>query len=107
MAGVLIGQPRQRERLLPQVDVGVGDGADLGAGQAVDALVQHAAQQHIVVLPDADAEIALLVAQHRAQLVARVVKDRALGLVGVGIVASTVPACTAARQSSKESRYST
>ena len=83
---VLIGQPRQRERLLPQVDVGVGDGADLGAGQAVDALVQHAAQQHIVVLPDADAEIALLVAQHRAQLVARVVKDRALGLVGVGIV---------------------
>ena len=88
---VLIGQPRQGERLLPQVDVGVGDGADLGAGQAVDALVQHSAQQHIVVLPDADAEIALLAAQHRAQLVARVVKDRALGLVGVGIVGIDSP----------------
>ena len=58
----------------------------ISARVRLSMLVQHSAQQHIVVLPDADAEIALLAAQHRAQLVARVVKDRALSLVGVGIV---------------------
>ena len=83
---ILVRQAHQREFLRAQVDIFVGDGDDLGVGQAVYALVQHTAQQHVVIAVDADAKTAPLVAEHRPQLVLFVVKDGPLGLVGIRVV---------------------
>ena len=90
--GVLVGQTHQREFLLAQIDVLIGQRYDFGTGQAVHALVQHAEQKYIIVSAHTDAEAAALIAEHRAQLIMRVVKDGALGLIGVGIAGVRIAA---------------
>ena len=90
--GVLVGQAHQREFLLAQIDILIGQRYDIGTGQAVHALVQHAEQKYIIVSAHADAEAAAFIAEHRAQLVILVVKDGALGLIGVGVAGVRIAA---------------
>ncbi len=90
--GILVGQAHQREFLLAQIDILIGQRHDIGTGQAVHALVQHAEQKYIIVSAHTDAEAAALIAEHRAQLVILVVKDGALGLIGVGVAGVRIAA---------------
>ena len=90
--GVLVGQAHQREFLLAQIDILIGQCHDIGTGQAVHALVQHTKQKYIMVSAHTDAEAAALIAEHRAQLVILVVKDGALGLIGVGVAGVRIAA---------------
>ena len=83
--GVLVDQTHQREFLLTQIDVLIGQRHDIGTGQAIHALVQHIEQKYIIVSAHTDAEAAAFIAEHRAQLVILVVKDGTLGLIGVGV----------------------
>ena len=83
---ILVEQAHQRERLLGQRGIAADGFVDLLITQAVDALVQDAQQLHIHILRDTDGKIHGAAGQGGGQVVAQVIVQQALGLVGVGVI---------------------